>query len=381
MNVSSTSTVPASRSRPGRTSTDRSRCSIAHAVWYEPISSDRCRLCAEIPSLAVANSQQAVEPHRQRRAGPVEDRPRRHRGPPGAVTALDPAITQPPAAGMTAVRAGEPARPAQPLQVVQAVLVGAEPRQELARRPRIVRPRAGKFHQVSLLRLSGYPGLRFSLGGPPLSVLARVSVSGVLADDDRRRVVAAGVQGPAIRVVSEDDAIGAQPVDQHGPVRRAGHLSGSAALRSGYPGRRGEQDGDSGQVRQDLVLADIGVLRPRGIGDGRAGVPVAAPVGGPAIGPRRFQPPSAPPARDQPGQQVPADRGPGRAARRGRVLRGDEISFADQRRVRGMFRDDPALGQVPPLHLLVPQRRCWPGRPGPPGTAAGSTPAAPYTAG
>jgi|SRR5580704_11265373 hypothetical protein len=88
--------------------------------------------------------------------------------------------------------------------------------------------------------------LRFSLGGPPLSVLARVSVSGVLADDDRRRVVAAGVQGPIIRVVSEDDAIGAQPVDQHGPVRRAGHLSGSAALRSGYPGRRGEQDGDSG---------------------------------------------------------------------------------------------------------------------------------------
>ena len=79
-------------------------------------------------------------------------------------------------------------------------------------------------------------------------MLARVSVSGVRADDDRRRVVTAGVQGPAIGVVGEDDAIGAQPVDQHGPVRRAGHLSGSAALRSGYPGTRGEQDGDSGQV-------------------------------------------------------------------------------------------------------------------------------------
>jgi hypothetical protein len=124
--------------------------------------------------------------------------------------------------------------------------------------------------------------LRFSLGGPPLSVLAGVSVSGVLADDDRRRVVAAGVQGPAIRVVGEDDAVGARPAGQHGAVRRAGHLSGSAAVRSGYPGRRGEQDGDSGQVRQDLILADIGVLRPRGIGDGRAGVPVAAPAGGPA---------------------------------------------------------------------------------------------------
>src|SRR5680860_1309204 len=51
MKVSSTSTVPASRSRPGRTSTDRSRCSIAHTVWYEPISSVRCRLSAEMPSL------------------------------------------------------------------------------------------------------------------------------------------------------------------------------------------------------------------------------------------------------------------------------------------------------------------------------------------
>ena len=60
MNVSSTCTVPDSRSRPGRTSTDRSRCSIAHAVGYEPISSDRCRLCAEMPSFCAANSQQAV---------------------------------------------------------------------------------------------------------------------------------------------------------------------------------------------------------------------------------------------------------------------------------------------------------------------------------
>ncbi len=34
--------------------------SIAHAVWQEPISSDRCKLSAEIPSLAVANDQQAV---------------------------------------------------------------------------------------------------------------------------------------------------------------------------------------------------------------------------------------------------------------------------------------------------------------------------------
>ncbi len=60
MNVSSTSTVPVSRSRPGRTSTERSRCSIAQAVWYELISSARCRLCAEMPSFWVAKSQPAV---------------------------------------------------------------------------------------------------------------------------------------------------------------------------------------------------------------------------------------------------------------------------------------------------------------------------------
>jgi hypothetical protein len=60
MKVSSTSTVPDSCSPSGRTRTARSRCSIAHAVWYEPISSVRCRLRAETPSLLVANSQQAL---------------------------------------------------------------------------------------------------------------------------------------------------------------------------------------------------------------------------------------------------------------------------------------------------------------------------------
>ena len=37
--ISSTSTMPVRRSLPGWTRTERSRCSIAHAVWYEPISS------------------------------------------------------------------------------------------------------------------------------------------------------------------------------------------------------------------------------------------------------------------------------------------------------------------------------------------------------
>lgn len=58
--VSSTSTRPVSLSRPGRTNTDRNRCSIAHAVWYDPISNCRCRLEADTPSLLVANNQQAL---------------------------------------------------------------------------------------------------------------------------------------------------------------------------------------------------------------------------------------------------------------------------------------------------------------------------------
>ena len=68
----------------------------------------------------------------------------------------------------------------------------------------------------------------------------------------------------------------------------------------------GEQDGEGGQVGQDLVLAHVRVLRPAGVRAGGAGVAVAAPVGGPSVGPRRFKPAPAPPANQQPGQQVPA---------------------------------------------------------------------------
>ena len=61
----------------------------------------------------------------------------------------------------------------------------------------------------------------FSLGGPPFLV----PVSAVLADDDGRRVVVTGTQGPAIRVVSQDDAVGAELVDQDCRIGRAGYLS------------------------------------------------------------------------------------------------------------------------------------------------------------
>jgi hypothetical protein len=146
-----------------------------------------------------------------------------------------------------------------------------------------------------------------------------------------------------------------------GPVRGAGHLSGSAALRSGYPGRRGEQNAEGGQVRQDLVLADISVLRPRGIGDGRAGVPVAAPVGGPAIGPCRFQPPAAPPARDKPGQQVPEHDAAGRGAGGAAVITSVQyqvqvwrLPFADA--LPGCMRDarpcTRSAGLFPPAYAI-----------------------------
>src|SRR5438132_702857 len=161
MKVSSTSTRPLSSSRPGLTSTERSRCSIAHAVWYELISSARCRLCAETPSFWVANSQHAMnqtvrgvrvlskivpavtdvaERHEPQRSRPS---PRRH--PPGS----------------PAGRAHEPVGPAEPLQVVQAVIVGTEPRPHLAHRSRVVtachRPALTAQPYSTEVRLSGYP--------------------------------------------------------------------------------------------------------------------------------------------------------------------------------------------------------------------------------
>src|ERR1700683_1742221 len=72
--------------------------------------------------------------------------------------------------------------------------------------------------------------------------------------------------------------------------------------------------------------------------------------------------PPASPAGQQPGQQVPASAfgsawiiGRHGAAGCADCLGGDEVSLADQPRMRGPRGDDPAVGQVPPLHLPVPQ--------------------------
>src|ERR1700676_5439726 len=71
----------------------------------------------------------------------------------------------------------------------------------------------------------------FSLGGPPFLS------SGAYGHG--WRVLGAGAQGPAVRVVGEDDAIGAQLVDQDCDVGRAGHLGGTAARAARFPDKPG----------------------------------------------------------------------------------------------------------------------------------------------
>ena len=78
------------------------------------------------------------EPHRERGARLVEDGSRRHRCRRAARPAAEPPVAQSPAARLPACRAHEPVRPAQPLQVIQTVGVGAEPRLELAHRTRVI---------------------------------------------------------------------------------------------------------------------------------------------------------------------------------------------------------------------------------------------------
>jgi hypothetical protein len=62
-------------------------------------------------------------------------------------------------------------------------------------------------------------------------------VSAVFADGDGRRVVVGGVQGPAVRVVDEDDAVGAQLVDEGCRTVRAGHPQETAVPAARFPGR------------------------------------------------------------------------------------------------------------------------------------------------
>ena len=59
----------------------------------------------------------------------------------------------------------------------------------------------------------------------------------VLADGNGQSVVIIGAQDPVLRIVGEDDAVGAQLVDEGGCPGRACHLSWAAVPRGqGVPG-------------------------------------------------------------------------------------------------------------------------------------------------
>ena len=103
-----------------------------------------------------------------------------------------------------------------------------------------------------------------------LSVVPRWA-SVVVADGHRRRVWAAGMQGPVIGVIGHHDAVDPQLIDQPGRIFRSGQLRCAAAAGPWCPGSAGEQDTDRGQVRQDLVLADVAISRPSGLWPGGAG--------------------------------------------------------------------------------------------------------------
>src|SRR6266702_5421222 len=94
---------------------------------------------------------------------------------------------------------------------------------------------------------------------------AVVLVSAILAYGDRRAV--AGADGPGVRAVGKGDACGAQLVDQACCLAWGGDLHGAVRQRLIVAV---EEDGQGGQVRQDLVLTDVGVLRSAGFRTGGA---------------------------------------------------------------------------------------------------------------
>src|SRR5580692_11115436 len=89
----------------------------------------------------------------------------------------------------------------------------------------------------------------------------------------------------AAEVPGEDDLVLTQV---HDYLARAGSACYIGSGPCAAPGPRcgsGEQQMQGRQVRQELVLADVGVLRAGRVRCHGAGVAVPAPVGGLAIGP------------------------------------------------------------------------------------------------
>ena len=137
--------------QPAQSFAARAHHRLAVAVQHRP-----CRLIGAQPQRALqAQRRDAVllaghlprrrEPHRQRRARVVEDRPGRHRRLPSTVCALAPTASQQPAPLAVARRAAPPTAPPQPVKVVPARLIVREPSQQLPVGARIV-PAHGRGH-------------------------------------------------------------------------------------------------------------------------------------------------------------------------------------------------------------------------------------------
>lgn len=111
------------------------------------------------PVLARREQPARFEPHRQRGTTPIEQRSCRHRDPFPTRRALVAPVADAPSTRVPAGRAHEAIGPPQPFQIIQTVGIGAEPRTELTRRPRIVHGRSGpeRLHHPRLVRSNEYP--------------------------------------------------------------------------------------------------------------------------------------------------------------------------------------------------------------------------------
>lgn len=109
-----------------------------HAVWYEPISSVRCRLNAASPCFVCSELPAGCEPHRQWRPRPIKDSACRHRGPAAVIPAHEPTVAQSPTTNAAALRTGEVRWPSQPLRIIQAIRISVGPCRESVQEPGVM---------------------------------------------------------------------------------------------------------------------------------------------------------------------------------------------------------------------------------------------------
>jgi hypothetical protein len=156
--VSSTSTGPPSCSRPG-----------AHACGGVAVQHRPRRLVGAQPQHALKPQRRDAvlladhlprdgEPHRQPRAGVLEDRARGARHPPATPSAALHAIRHLPAGLTAAVWAHEAVRPAQPVQLVQTRRIVEEPRAQFPVGPWVVQARP--WHGAKVRWIPPPPDLR-----------------------------------------------------------------------------------------------------------------------------------------------------------------------------------------------------------------------------